>query len=169
MRSLKRNLQRRIARLRSRRGIALFVTMFFVAAIGALALSAIYLTENASLLSKSYEREDDLKYASEAALAIGKAELNFNPSALPDTGFVQLMANKQVITADSNVIPGVTVDVYLGPDRLDDGAVRPLREHRGQGENRGRHRLRPPARAVAGELRQVRVLDEQRRCEHLVR
>src|SRR6185437_5164139 len=100
---------------RSRRGIALFVTMFFVAAVGALALSAIYLTENASLLSKSYEREDDLKYASEAALAIGKAEINFNPAALPDTGYVQLLADKQVMTADSNVIPGVTVDVLVGP------------------------------------------------------
>src|SRR3954451_8149856 len=58
---------------RERRGIALFVSMFFVAGIGALALSAIYLTANATLLSKSYEKEDDLKYVSEAALQIGKS------------------------------------------------------------------------------------------------
>ena len=114
MRSLKRKLSRRIGRLRSRRGIALFVTMFFVGAIGALALSAIYLTANASLLSKSYEREDDLKFASEAALAIGKAELNFNPAALPSTSYVQLMADKPLVTADGQAIPGVTVDLYLG-------------------------------------------------------
>jgi hypothetical protein len=99
---------------RSRRGIALFVTMFFVGAIGALALSAIYLTENASLLSKSYEREDDLKYASEAALAIGKAELNFNPAALPSTSYVALMTNKPVLGADGQPVPGVGVDLYLG-------------------------------------------------------
>jgi len=99
---------------RSRRGIALFVTMFFVGAIGALALSAIYLTENASLLSKSYEREDDLKYASEAALAIGKAELNFNPAALPSTSYVALMSDKPVLGADGQPVPGVAVDVYLG-------------------------------------------------------
>src|SRR6478672_4038335 len=77
--------------LRSRPGIALFVTMFFVFGIGALALSAIYLTANASLISKTYEKEDDLKFVSEAALQIGKAELNFNPAALPNTSYVQLM------------------------------------------------------------------------------
>ncbi|MFI5228853.1 MAG: hypothetical protein ACHQWU_07275 [Gemmatimonadales bacterium] len=117
MHKLTNNSTRRTGRakgFRSRRGIALFVTLFFVGAIGALAMSAIYLTENASLLSKSYEREDDLKYASEAALAIGKAELNFNPSALPNTSYVALMTNQPVVAADGQVVPGVSVDVYLG-------------------------------------------------------
>lgn len=120
MRPLKSSSRRSVfharfaVQLRSRRGIALFVTMFFVGAIGALALSAIYLTENASLLSKSYEREDDLKYASEAALAIGKAELNFNPAALPSTSYVALMSDKPVLGADGQPVPGVAVDVYLG-------------------------------------------------------
>jgi hypothetical protein len=108
--------RRRSARLpRARRGIALFVSMFFVAGIGALALSAIYLTANASLLSKSYEKEDELKYASEAALSIGKAELNFNPQALPDTGYAVMMSNKPVQTADGNAVPNVTVNLYVGP------------------------------------------------------
>src|SRR6476660_5758393 len=87
-------------RLKNRRGIALFVSMFFVAGIGALALSAIYLTANAQLLSKTYEKEDDLKYISEAALQIGKAELNFNPAALPNTAYVALMTNKTLNGAD---------------------------------------------------------------------
>lgn len=102
-------------RMRARRGIALFISMFFVAGIGALALSAIYLTANASLISKSYEKEDDLKYASEAALAIGKASLNFNPAALPNTSFVQLMTKKPVMAADGNVVPNVTVNLWAGP------------------------------------------------------
>ncbi|HVX38662.1 MAG TPA: hypothetical protein VHB25_03730 [Gemmatimonadaceae bacterium] len=105
-------------RPRPRRGIALFTTMFFVVGIGALALSAIYLTANASLLSKTYEKEDDLKYASEAALAIGKAELNFNPASLPnpssDTLFVQLMSGKTLQAADGTPLNGIKVNLYAG-------------------------------------------------------
>lgn len=101
--------------LRARRGIALFVSMFFVAGIGALALSAIYLTANATLLSKTFEKEDDLKYVSEAALAIGKAELNFNPAALPNTSYVALMTGKSLPTADGQIVPGIKVNLYVGP------------------------------------------------------
>jgi len=89
--------------------------MFFVAGIGALALSAIYLTANASLLSKTYEKEDDLKYSSEAALAIGKAELNFNPAALPGSSYVQLFTNMTLKTADNQTVPGITVNLWVGP------------------------------------------------------
>jgi hypothetical protein len=100
--------------LRLRSGIALFIAMFFVAGIGALALSAIYLTANASLISKSYEKEDDLKYASEAALAIGKASLNFNPAILPNTSYVSMMSNQPVQTADGQTIPNITVNMWVG-------------------------------------------------------
>lgn len=106
---------KRHPRLRARRGIALFVSMFFVAGVGALALSAIYLTANADLLGKTYEKEDDLKYVSEAALQIGKAELNFNPAALPNSSFVQLMANKALPTADGSTVPGLKVNLFVGP------------------------------------------------------
>ena len=101
--------------MRPRRGIALFVAMFFVAGVGALALSAIYLTANASLLGKTYEKEDDLKYVSEAALAIGKSELNFNPAALPSSSYVALMSNKTLQSADAQPLSGVTVNLYVGP------------------------------------------------------
>jgi len=101
--------------VRPRRGIALFISMFFVAGIGALALSAIYLTANSDLLARTYEKEDDLKYASEAALQIGKAALNFNPAALPNTSFVALMTNAPVRTADGGTLPGVKVNLFVGP------------------------------------------------------
>lgn len=114
MRSRKRF--RRVPRVRrARRGIALFISMFFVAGIGALALSAIYLTANASLISKSYEKEDELRYASEAALAIGKSSLNFNPAALPNTSYVAMMIDKPVSTADGSQIPNVRVSLWAGP------------------------------------------------------
>lgn len=116
LRSRWRAPRARVSRhLRARRGIALFVAMFFVAGIGALALSAIYLTANASLLSKSYEKEDDLKYASEAALAIGKASLNFNPAALPNTAYVSMMANRSVQAADGSQVPNISVNLWVGP------------------------------------------------------
>lgn len=114
MRSLKRRVKPLMRRLRARRGVALFISLFFVGAIGALALSAIYLTMNAQLLSRSYEKEDNLKYAAEAALAVGKAELNFNPAALPSTSYVSMMSNKQLVAGDGQTIPGVTVDLYVG-------------------------------------------------------
>ncbi|MGH7620255.1 MAG: hypothetical protein ACREPM_23815, partial [Gemmatimonadaceae bacterium] len=106
--------RRRVFALRARRGVALFISMFFVAGIGALALSAIYLTANATLISKSYEKEDVLKYAAEAALAIGKSSLNFNPTALPNTSYVAMMSNKTLTAGDGQPIPGVAVNVYVG-------------------------------------------------------
>lgn len=122
-RSRRDGLRRIRMGLRARRGIALFISMFFVAGIGALALSAIYLTANASLISKSYEKEDDLKYASEAALAIGKASLNFNPAALPNTSYVAMMTNKLVQTADGQAVPNVSVNLWVGQTGSTSGQV----------------------------------------------
>lgn len=102
-------------RQRPRRGAALFIVMMFVVVTAALALTAIVTTGNASLVAKTYARENDLKYAAEAALAIGKSRLNFDASALPDTGFVVLMENAALKSADNQTIPGVTVTVYAGP------------------------------------------------------
>jgi hypothetical protein len=97
-----------------RRGIALFVTMFFIAAIGALALASIYLSASATLLSKSFEKEDDLKYASEFALQQGKSALNFNPASLPSTSYVAMMTNKTLTSADNQPINGITVNLWVG-------------------------------------------------------
>jgi hypothetical protein len=100
---------------RPRKGAALFVSLFFVIAVGALALSSIYLSANATLLGNAYEKEDDLKYTSQAALEIGKAELNFNPAALPNSSYVTMMHNATIPTADGSTVPGLTVNLYAGP------------------------------------------------------
>lgn len=110
-----RSTRRRGRGVQARRGIALFVALFFIFGIGALALSAIYLTATATLLGKTYDKEDDLKYAAEAALAIGKADLNYNPAALPSSSYVSLMTDAPVKTADGSTVPGVTVSLYAGP------------------------------------------------------
>lgn len=102
-------------RARSRRGVALFVVMLFVVAVGLLALAAIASTGNAALVAKSYARENDLRYAAEAALAIGKSRINFDPTALPDTGYKTLLKDQPLTSADGQTINGVTVTVYAGP------------------------------------------------------
>lgn len=102
-------------RARPRRGAALLLTMFFILALGALATSAIYLSSNATLLARSQEKEDLLRYAAEAGLAYGKARLNFDPVALPDTGVRTLLSATQLNGADGQPINGAKVSVYLGP------------------------------------------------------
>jgi hypothetical protein len=102
-------------RRRDRRGSALVLVLVLTVALASLALSAIYLSFTGSTLSRSYEREQDFRYAAEAALAIGKSRINNDPYALPDTGYVQLIANGTITGADGTPIPGVQVNVYLGP------------------------------------------------------
>jgi hypothetical protein len=98
-----------------RRGSALFLVLVMTVALGALALSAIVLTGNATLVGQSYDKEAALRYAAEAGLAIGKARLNYDPAALPDTGFVKVLDNYTIRATDNQPMPGVGVTVYLGP------------------------------------------------------
>jgi Tfp pilus assembly protein PilX len=101
--------------LRARRGSALILVLVFTVSLAALAMSAIFLSSNATLLGKSYDRERDFKYAAEAALAMGKSRLNNDAAALPDSGWDTLMFNATVPTADSTTVPNVTVNLYAGP------------------------------------------------------
>ena len=100
---------------KGRRGAALFIVMVFVVAVAFMALTAIITSGNATMIAKSYARENDLSYATEAALAIGKSRVNFDANALPDTGFKVLLSNQTLESADGLTIPGVTVTVYAGP------------------------------------------------------
>lgn len=123
-----------------RRGSALFLVLVMVGAMGALALSAIVLTGNASLVGSSYDKEAELRYAAEAGLSIGKARLNFDPAALPDTGYETLLKNYQIKAVDNQPIAGVTVSVYAGPTGSTSGQfgrfasiVAEARDNRGTG------------------------------------
>src|SRR4051812_23100381 len=98
-----------------RKGSALFLVLVMIGALGALAISAIVLTGNATLVGASYDKEADLRYAAEVGLSIGKARLNFDATALPDTGYVKLLDNYKVKSVDNQVVGGVSVTVYLGP------------------------------------------------------
>src|SRR4051812_43348474 len=99
----------------NRRGIALFIVLLFVVAVGVMALTSIVTTGNAALVAKSYARENDLRYSAEAALAMGKSRVNADPRVLPESGYATLLNNAQLMSADNQVIPGVRVTIYAGP------------------------------------------------------
>lgn len=99
----------------ARRGTALILTLLLTVAMGALALGAVYMSGNATLLAKAYDREQDYKYAADAAVAMGKSRLNHDPFALPDTGVALLLPETSVTGADGKQVPGLTVTVWAGP------------------------------------------------------
>ena len=104
---------------RPRRGVALVFVLVFVIAMAALAMSSIFMASNANLLAKSYDRERDLKYAAEAALAIGKSRVNADPSILTMRSAGQLdtaiLLDYTLTGADGNPLRGIKVNVYVGP------------------------------------------------------
>lgn len=129
---------------RPRRGAALVFVMVFVIAMAALAMSSIFMASNANLLAKSYDRERDLKYAAEAALAIGKSRVNADPSILVMRSVGQLdtlILGQQTLTgADGNPMAGIKVNVYVGPTGSTSGQhgrfssiVAEARDQRGNG------------------------------------
>lgn len=97
-----------------RRGTALFMTIMLTMVLAALALAAIYSGSNAGLLTNSFDQEREFKYAAEAAIGMGMSRLNNDALALPDTGFVTLLADAPLIGADGEPLPGVTVNLYAG-------------------------------------------------------
>jgi Tfp pilus assembly protein PilX len=107
------------AALRPRRGVALVFVLVFVIAMAALAMSSIFMASNANLLAKSYDRDRDLRYAAEAALAIGKSRVSTDQNYLTNIPSGQLYRTlsptPMVITgADGKTLDGITVQVYAG-------------------------------------------------------
>lgn len=129
---------------RPRRGIALVFVLTFVFAMAALAMTSIFMASNANLLAKSYDRERDLKYAAEAALAIGKSRVNADPSILimRTTGQLDtaILMNQSLTGADGKALAGIKVNVFVGPTGSTSGQfgrfssiVAEARDQRGNG------------------------------------
>ncbi|MGZ8413331.1 MAG: hypothetical protein ACXWZS_05980 [Gemmatirosa sp.] len=106
---------RRPRAVRPRLGSALLLTLVLTVGFGTLVLSAVYLAGNATAIGRSYDREQDFKYAADAAVAIGKSQLNHDPYALPDSGYAQLVSAGRVDGADGQPVRGLTINVYAGP------------------------------------------------------
>jgi hypothetical protein len=134
----------RAAARRPRRGIALVFVLIFVIAMAALAMSSIFMASNGNLLAKSYDRERDLKFAAEAALAIGKSRVNADPSILIMRSVNQvdtaILTNFMLTGANGLPLTGIKVNVYVGPTGSTSGQfgrfssiVAEARDQRGNG------------------------------------
>ncbi len=99
-----------------RRGMAIIVTLILTVALGALALSAVYLASGTKLATGLSNRAADLQYAADAALQMGKSYVNADPDAMPGTGYREITFNGGVLNDAAGVpIPGVRVKVWAGP------------------------------------------------------
>lgn len=101
---------------RGRKGSALILVLIMTLSLAGLAISAIYLSSSAGLLSRYYDRERNYRYAAEAAIALGKSRLQMGDTTLhlPDTGAVTLLSGASLKDASNNTIPIVQVNLYGG-------------------------------------------------------
>ena len=102
------------ADVRPRRGVALVFVLIFVTVMAALAMTSIFMAGNSNLFAKSYDRERDLRFAAEAALAIGKSRVNADPSILvmpPDSLDKSILLGQSLSGADGKEVPGIKVNV----------------------------------------------------------
>jgi hypothetical protein len=135
--------RRRLRGMRGRRGVALVFVLIFVVAMAALAMSSIFMASNANLLAKSYDRERDLKFAADAALAIGKSRVNADPLVLTipaDSVDRTILSSAALVGADGATLAGIKVNVYVGPTGSTSGQfgrfssiVAEARDQRGNG------------------------------------
>ena len=99
---------------RPRRGSALILVIVLTVALAALALTANLLGSASTMLTKAHEREREFRYASEAALAMGRSRLSTDPSIeLEDDVPTTLLSDAALKDAAGVTIPGVEVSVWL--------------------------------------------------------
>jgi hypothetical protein len=99
---------------RNRRGSALILVLIMTLSLAGLAISAIYLSSSAGLLSRYYDRERNYRYAAEAAIAIGKSRIQAGDTTLHllDTGSQALLSAASLTDASGGTIPRILVNLY---------------------------------------------------------
>ncbi len=108
--------------LRARRGSAIILVMLTTVALAALALSAIFMSSSSVLMTKYYDKERDFRYAAEQAIQLGMSQMQQDTALhLPDSGFVTLLSNAQLMDAYNNPIPTVRVNLYAGQSGTNTG------------------------------------------------
>lgn len=97
----------------NRRGSALVLVLIMTLSLAGLAISAIYLSSSAGLLTRYYDRERDYRYAAEAALALGKSQVNTNASlGLPEDSAKQILNAATLTDAYGANISTIKVNLY---------------------------------------------------------
>jgi hypothetical protein len=82
--------------------------------VATLAVGAIMMTGNGTLLAKFHANEVMMQAAADAGLEQARDTLNGTPAIIPAAGFVTLELNKTVKDAAGRVIPGFTRSTYAG-------------------------------------------------------
>ena len=99
---------------RERSGSALVLVLIMTLSLAGLAISAIYLSSSANLLSRYYDKERDYRYAAEAALAMGKARLMAKDTGLrlPEDTALKMMDAVLLTDATGATVPRIRVNLY---------------------------------------------------------
>jgi len=96
-------------------GSAVILVLLLTMTLAAVAMSAMIMMRSSVLLGDYYDHENDFRYAAEAALAMGKAQLEKDTTlALPDSGYITLISGGTIMGADGFAVPRVHVNVYAG-------------------------------------------------------
>jgi hypothetical protein len=100
-------------RFAARKGSALILVLIMTLSLAGLAISAIYLSSSAGLLTRYYDRERDYRFAAEAALALGKSRVTNDTSlVLPSDTAMTLLNGASLTDAAGNTIPRIKVNLY---------------------------------------------------------
>lgn len=99
---------------RDARGAALVMALLMALAVTAMALGALVMSGNATLISRFHAKEFEMQAAADMGLEQARDTLNGNTLVLPTTGFDTLSLNASVRDANGNVIPGFTRSVFAG-------------------------------------------------------
>src|SRR3954465_4548924 len=94
--------------------MALFMALLMLVVLARLAVGAIMLSGNASLLGKYHAKDAEMRAAADAGLEWARDTLNGTAGILPAAGFVILQFQQPVRDALGSVIPGFTRSVFAG-------------------------------------------------------
>ena len=98
---------------RRRSGSALVLVLIMTLSLAGLAISSIYLSSSAGLLTRYYDRERDYRYAAEQALALGKSRVNRDTLLGLPQDTAKLIINAGSLTdAGGTAIPRIKVNLY---------------------------------------------------------
>jgi hypothetical protein len=100
--------------IRNQRGMALFMALLMLVVLATLAVGAIMLSGNASLLGKYHAKDAEMRASADAGLEWARDTINGTLGILPAAGFVTLQSRQPVRDAGGTVIPGFTRSVFAG-------------------------------------------------------
>lgn len=100
--------------MRNRRGSTILFVLVMTSALVALAASAIVLRSSTGLLGRYRDRQQVLSHGADMALAMTRSRLTRDSTRVPDTGYVQVLANQALRDASGNPLPNMSATTWVG-------------------------------------------------------